>query len=181
MSLKRETCTGLSGLSQITDYLFLSNARAASDVALLTRNGITCVISVTETAAAPPPGVELLHIPVSDSPSAPLGDYFDQLSERIRATAQVGGRTLVHCNAGVSRSASVCMAYLVRHRGASLLEAHQWVKKCRAVARPNAGFWKQLIRYEQGVRGCTSVRMVSTSMGEVPHIYEEESRNMMPL
>ncbi|KAM9811062.1 dual specificity protein phosphatase 18-like [Neosynchiropus ocellatus] len=181
MSLKRETGTGLSGLSRITDYLFLSNARAASDVALLARNNITCVISVTERATAPPPGLEFLHVPVSDSPSAPLGDHFDLLSEKIRRTAELGGRALVHCNAGVSRSASVCMAYLVRHERASLREAHEWVKRSRPVARPNAGFWEQLIRYEQGIRGSTSVRMVSTSMGEVPDIYEEESRNMMPL
>lgn len=174
---------GLSGLCRVTDHLYLSSARAAADSSQVTRCQITCIVNATETKSScpPPPGVEYIHIPVSDTPVSPLGDHFDSVADQIQLVAEGGGRTLVHCNAGVSRSAALCMAYLVKHRGVSLLEAHRWVKTCRPIARPNNGFWEQLIRYEMELRGCNSVRMASTAMGEIPDIYEEETRNMMPL
>lgn len=174
---------GLSGLCRITDHLCLSNGRAANDSSQVTRFEITCIVNVTETKSSCPPlpGVEYIHIPVSDSPVSPLGDHFDSVADKIQHVAEGGGRTLVHCNAGVSRSAALCMAYLVKHRGVTLLEAHGWVKTCRPIVRPNNGFWEQLIRYEMELHGCNSVRMVSTAMGDIPDIYEAEARNMMPL
>ncbi|TKS78965.1 Dual specificity protein phosphatase 18 [Collichthys lucidus] len=178
---QRKWMGGLSGLCRVTDHLYVSNVRAATDCSQLTRCNITCIVNVTETSCPPPPGVEYMHIPVSDTPASPLGEHFDEVADKIELTAGRGGRTLVHCNAGVSRSVALCMAYLMKHRGVTLLEAHRWVKTCRPMARPNEGFWKQLVRYEMELRGCNSVRMVSSSMGEIPDIYEEESRNMMPL
>ncbi|KAK2837491.1 hypothetical protein Q5P01_014703 [Channa striata] len=176
---------GLSGLCRVTDHLYLSNGRAAADSSQVSRCGITCIVNVTETSRSrrphPPPGVEHIHIPVCDSPASPLSDHFDRVADKIQVVADAGGRTLVHCNAGVSRSAALCMAYLMKHRGATLLDAHRRVKSCRPIVRPNNGFWRQLVRYEMELRGCNSVRMVSTAMGEVPDIYEEEARNMMPL
>ncbi|XP_013867541.1 dual specificity protein phosphatase 18 [Austrofundulus limnaeus] len=172
---------GLSGLCRITDHLYLSNNKAANDSSLVTANGITCIISVTETRSScpPPPGVEYIHLPVSDTPLSPLRDHFGEVADKIRSTAEGGGRVLVHCNAGVSRSAALCMAYLMKHSGVTLLEAHGWVKSCRPIARPNPGFWKQLVQYEAELRGCNSVRMESSSIGEIPDIYSEEARNMV--
>ncbi|XP_042369926.1 dual specificity protein phosphatase 18-like, partial [Plectropomus leopardus] len=166
-----------------TEHLYVSNARAAHDPSQVTRCKITCIINVTETKSRypPPAGVEYIHIPLSDSPMSPLCEHFDEVADKIQLTAERGGRTLVHCNAGVSRSAALCMVYLMKHRGATLLQAHGWVRTSRPVVRPNNGFWKQLIRYEMERYGCTSVQMVSSSMGEVPDIYEVEARNMVPL
>ncbi|KAF3695978.1 Dual specificity protein phosphatase 18 [Channa argus] len=174
---------GLSGLCRVTDHLYLSNVRGADDSHQVSRCEITCIVNVTETKRSRPlpPGVEYIHIPVSDTPASPLSDHFDRVADRVQLVADGGGRTLVHCNAGVSRSAALCMAYLVKHRGVTLLDAHRWVKSSRPIVRPNNGFWRQLIRYEMELRGCNSVRMVSTAMGEIPDIYEEEARNMMPL
>ncbi|XP_040011577.1 dual specificity protein phosphatase 18 [Xiphias gladius] len=182
--MHRSGPAGLSGLCQVTDHLYLSNGRAAGDPAQVTRYEISCIVNVTETASSrppPTPGLEYIHIPVSDSPLSPLSGHFDEVADQIQHTAERGGRTLVHCNAGVSRSAALCMAYLMKHRGVTLLDAHRWVKASRPVVRPNSGFWKQLIRYEMELRGCNSVRMVSSPIGEIPDIYEEEARNMVPL
>lgn len=173
----------LSGLCRVTEHLFLSNARAAKDCSQVAGNGITCIINATETTSSSPhpPGVEYIHIPVTDSPLSPLRDHFDQVADKIQSTAERHGCTLVHCNAGVSRSAALCLAYLMKHRGVSLLEAHRLLKSCRPIVRPNPGFWKQLIQYEAELRGSSSVRMVSSSIGEIPDIYEEEARNMVLL
>lgn len=172
---------GLSGLCRITDHLYLSNKRAANDSSLLKGNGISCVINVSEHRGSSPPGTEYIHLPVSDTPLAPLGAHFGEVADKIRSRAEGGGRVLVHCNAGASRSAALCMAYLMKHRGVTLLEAHGWVRACRPLVRPNPGFWRQLIQYEAELRGCNTVRMVSSSIGEIPDVYTEEARNMVPL
>ncbi|CAF95120.1 unnamed protein product [Tetraodon nigroviridis] len=181
--MRRSAPAALSGLCPVTEHLYLSSFRAAEDSRQLIRCNITCIINVSESKSGTPqlPGVEYFHIPVPDSPLAPLGEHFDEVADKIQLRAAHGGRTLVHCNAGVSRSAALCMAYLLKHRDVSLLEAHGWVKRCRPLARPNTGFWEQLIRYETELRGHSSVSMVSSPMGDIPDIYEEEARNMTPL
>lgn len=174
---------GLSGLCQITEYLFLSNAAAANDKSQLTKNNITCIINASESKHKSPllPGVDYTHIPISDTPTSPLSDHFDTVADQIQLCAENNMRALVNCNAGVSRSAALCMAYLMKYKDVSLLEAHTWIKKCRPMARPNSGFWRQLIRYESELRGSASVQMVSSSMGDIPDIYVDETRNMAPL
>ncbi|XP_068167761.1 dual specificity protein phosphatase 18 [Antennarius striatus] len=180
--MRRAGRGGPVGLCRVTDHLFLSNARAAGDHSLLRGSDISCVVDATEPGCSrPPPVSEYIHIPVTDSPDSPLGEHFHEVADKIHVTSERGGRTLVHCNAGVSRSAALCLAYLVKHRGMTLLEAHGRVKSCRPLVRPNRGFWKQLIRFEMELRGCNTVRMVSSPIGEIPDIYEEEARHMIPL
>lgn len=50
---------------------------------------------------------------------------------------------LVHCAVGVSRSASLVLAYLMIHHGFTLLQAINKVKERRWIF-PNRGFLKQL-------------------------------------
>ncbi|XP_033828942.1 dual specificity protein phosphatase 18-like [Periophthalmus magnuspinnatus] len=174
---------GLSGLCQITENLFLSNAAAANDACQVSKNNITCIINVSETKhrTTPPICVEYIHIPIPDSPTSPLSEFFDKVADKIQFYASHNGRTLVHCNAGVSRSTALCMVYLMKYHDVTLLEAHTWIKKCRPLTRPNSGFWQQLIWYETELRGSASVQMVSSSIGDIPDIYEDETRNMTPL
>lgn len=60
-----------------------------------------------------------------------------------------GGKTLVHCHAGVSRSATICIAYVMYSRHASLDTAFEFVKSCRSEISPNAGFMHQLLEFEK--------------------------------
>lgn len=57
-------------------------------------------------------------------------------------------KCLVHCKMGVSRSASTVIAYAMKEFGWSLEKAYNYVKQKRSIARPNAGFMKQLLEYE---------------------------------
>ena len=56
---------------------------------------------------------------------------------------------LVHCVAGVSRSPTIVIAYLMRSRGISLREAYDVVRTRRSIVNPNFGFMKQLIAFER--------------------------------
>lgn len=85
-----------------------------------------------------------------------------------------GGKILVHCMAGVSRSASIVLAYLVKYQSLTLREAYVVLRKARPIASPNPGFWKQLIEYEIMIRKTSSVKMVPTTLGMMPDVYRDE-------
>jgi hypothetical protein len=59
-----------------------------------------------------------------------------------------GGSVLVHCEEGISRSATVVIAYLMRYHAMSRDEAYRVCKTRRPKVYPNHGFWKQLQEYE---------------------------------
>lgn len=171
----------ISGLSKVTDGLFLSNAAAASKANLLTSHRITCVINVSlECTECLIPDLEYLHFPVADLPGTPLYDYFDTISQKIHEVDTNGGRTLIHCAAGISRSSTLCLAYLMKYRGLTLLAAHAHLKTCRPIIRPNTGFWRQLIAYEHYLFGKNTVQIIASPIGFIPDIYEAETKNMVP-
>ena len=70
----------------------------------------------------------------------------------MKGEVDKGGVVLVHCVAGVSRSATICLAYLVSHNHMSLQQAWQHVKKVRPWVKPNKGFLQQLSDWEKMMR-----------------------------
>lgn len=58
-------------------------------------------------------------------------------------------RVLVHCLAGMSRSATIVIAYLLATTPMTTEEATEFVRSKRRVIRPNYGFTKQLKQYER--------------------------------
>jgi protein-tyrosine phosphatase len=83
-------------------------------------------------------------IDVSDVENENISMYFSTASKFIS-----GGKTLVHCRAGVSRSASIVIAHLMATRRWSVNRAIQYVRQRRAIIKPNPGFIKQLIEYQK--------------------------------
>ena len=70
-----------------------------------------------------------------------------------------GGKTIVHCIAGVSRSVSLCAAYLMANVQSETKifgkgkmgseEAVKYIQKKRSCANPNPGFRRQLAIFER--------------------------------
>jgi len=145
---------GLFGqISEINDHLYLSGAGVLRPEKLKQKK-ITCVINVTnEEPSAYMPGIDYMKIRIDDNPYAHLDHYFDMVADKIRTVRERGGRTLVHCMAGVSRSASLCIIYLVKHDRMTLLQAYHYVKAARPIIRPNVGFFRQMVEYERKLRG----------------------------
>ncbi|XP_076799933.1 dual specificity protein phosphatase 14-like [Clavelina lepadiformis] len=168
-------------IHEITPNLYLCSGTAVTNKeAVLSRN-----ISLIINATLDLPNrswntrIDVVRIPVNDVPHAHLEPYFDKVADLINDRAKLGQKCLVHCVAGVSRSASLCIAYLIKYCRMSLREAHNHVRSRRSIIRPNVGFWRQLIEFEKKTRGAKSVSMVQSSIGLVPDVYYNETRSMI--
>ncbi|PIO23107.1 hypothetical protein AB205_0037840 [Aquarana catesbeiana] len=142
----------MSKLYTITDSLLISNARAACKKELLISEGVTCCINISRKQPFPDYNLHTLRIPVFDHPLQNLSEHFDQCVDLIDSTVRSGGKCLVYCKHGRSRSATICIAYLMRCKNMTLLEAFQMVKTIRPSVEPNAGFWSQLESYEKSLQ-----------------------------
>lgn len=168
-----------SQVAQITDHLYLSSAHPVT-LDRMRKLGVTLVVNATMDVPCVRSGdIDCMQVTVDDTPFAQLRSYFDRVADRINHEVRKGGKVLVHCVAGVSRSSTLCMVYLMKYKNMTLRQAHDLCKSRRPYVRPNNGFWRQLIEYEQKLYGTNSVKLVNSSMGMIPDIYKEESNGFM--
>ena len=149
--------------SEIIPGLFVSDLYTATSPAVLSRLGVTHVLSVLRTPGLTfPQPLQHLTIPIDDTSDAFLLDHLDDAVRWIRdalgpnqedgAEGGQGGHVLVHCVWGMSRSASVVVAFLIAARGMPLYAALRILRARRPVARPNEGFMAQLQAFERATR-----------------------------
>ncbi|XP_052235802.1 dual specificity protein phosphatase 12-like isoform X2 [Dreissena polymorpha] len=140
-------------LTKIVDSLYLGDFTAGTDTELLKEHGITHILTVDMTQHYLPcnPGTEdHMFVNCMDLPSADLLSRFDECFKFVdNALKSPGNRLLIHCFAGVSRSATVMIAYLMYRDGMCLDEAYGTVKEMRPIIKPNPGFMEQLELFEQ--------------------------------
>lgn len=60
-----------------------------------------------------------------------------------------GGKVLVHCRAGISRSATVCIAYIMWYKHWTMEKAYDYLKSKRSLIAPNLNFMRQLLEFER--------------------------------
>ena len=58
---------------------------------------------------------------------------------------------LVHCMAGISRSVTITLAYLMKFHRMSMQRAYQYLKDMRPAISPNLNFMGQLIEFERSL------------------------------
>lgn len=88
------------------------------------------------------------HVQCVDEPEADLLSFFDECSEFITNGLENKKNVLVHCLSGVSRSAAVILAHLMKTSQMSSDEALVLLKNLYPKANPNDGFIEQLQLYE---------------------------------
>ena len=62
------------------------------------------------------------------------------------------GKVLVHCVQGVSRSTTICLAYLIWKENMNYEQAYEYIRARRGIASPNLGFTIQLINFHRRIR-----------------------------
>ncbi|KAI9595301.1 dual specificity phosphatase, partial [Syncephalis fuscata] len=74
-------------------------------------------------------------ITVQDRPATNLIQYFNDTFTFIEDCISQGGNVLVHCMAGISRSATIVIAYLMRKHQWTTLAAMETVRSSRKIIR----------------------------------------------
>lgn len=80
---------------------------------------------------------------------------------------EAGAKILVHCQAGVSRSATITVAFLLQHSRMSMTDAYRFVKSKRQIISPNFNFMGQLLDFEQALNQGKVPRILTPCIEEV--------------
>eukprot|EP01104_Vermistella_antarctica_P002121 TRINITY_DN1227_c0_g3_i1.p1 TRINITY_DN1227_c0_g3~~TRINITY_DN1227_c0_g3_i1.p1 ORF type:complete len:374 (+),score=96.60 TRINITY_DN1227_c0_g3_i1:645-1766(+) len=144
--------------------LYLTSLPTAANLRLLRARNVGAVLSLTmKFCQFYAETVSYKQVRVYDSNKTEIREYMteclqylnDHLTVCIKTNEDGGEQehghkaVLVHCDAGVSRSASMVILYLMFHRDMSLLQAYLLVKERRTRICPNIGFCQQLMEFER--------------------------------
>ncbi|XP_056130735.1 dual specificity protein phosphatase 7-like [Lampris incognitus] len=137
---------------QILPYLYLGCAKDSTNLDILGKYNIKYILNVTPNL----PNMfehqgdfKYKQIPISDHWSQNLSQFFpDAISFIDEARSQKCG-ILVHCLAGISRSVTVTVAYLMQKLNLSLNDAYDFVKRKKSNISPNFNFMGQLLDFER--------------------------------
>jgi len=139
-------------INEIMPRLFLGDLCAATNKTVLTKFGITHLVDASGHNHVRVPSISYHEVHVVDTDSANIKDHFEASNRFIHdALVDPDSQVLVHCFRGVSRSATLILAYLLRQDvlgDRTLDELLAFVRESRAAAYPNRGFWKQLKQFE---------------------------------
>eukprot|EP01012_Entosiphon_sulcatum_P061375 TRINITY_DN868_c0_g1_i1.p1 TRINITY_DN868_c0_g1~~TRINITY_DN868_c0_g1_i1.p1 ORF type:complete len:273 (+),score=43.81 TRINITY_DN868_c0_g1_i1:30-821(+) len=134
---------------------------------VLRERGITCVINAAfelERGGGGPfidwddlarAGIEVLHLNWDDSPRQQIypSETLDRALTWLDGIAAAGHNVLVNCAAGVSRSSSTVIAYLISRVGMTFDQALATCRAGRPISNPNPGFISQLRNLEYDTLG----------------------------
>lgn len=147
------------------DYIFIGPLTAATNRRYLRANGITDILSVGEKVGAERVrGITYHEIPellrLKDNwklkTSILEGDIIKKAAMIIESVRTKGGRILIHCMKGISRSPAIVMAFLIKYKQRKLLDVYVEIKKRRLIIDPKPNFLLQLMQLEQETLGTST-------------------------
>ncbi|WOH10024.1 hypothetical protein DCAR_0729485 [Daucus carota subsp. sativus] len=141
---------------------FIGGALAARSVHTLQHIGIThilclCSNEIGQSDSQYPELFEYKNFCISDNEDANIQDIFGEAHDYIDHVEQLGGKVLVHCFEGKSRSATVVLSYLMLRKNFTLLKAWNNLKRVHRRAQPNDGFAKILLELDRKLYGKVSM------------------------
>ncbi|XP_060073022.1 dual specificity protein phosphatase 1-like [Ylistrum balloti] len=147
---------------ELLPHLYIGNALSAAGKDVLLAHGITAILNVSNNCQNHfDTDFRYKNIPVDDNPLVDLSTWFMESISFIDDVKRHGGKTLVHCQAGISRSATICLAYIMQSQCLSLDEAFEFVKSRRSVISPNISFLQQLLDFEKEIQTRNNKRKYS--------------------
>lgn len=118
--------------NEIIDNIFIGNYAFALNKKLLQEYKITHILNCASDLRnffEEDGCFKYLYIPLYDSPSTKIEKYLDHTNKFIEEGSSNGNKILIHCAAGMSRSATITMMYLIMKKGMTFSKAKEAVKK----------------------------------------------------
>jgi len=146
-----------SNVRNISDEVFpgilVGDKGAACNRFYLCKLGVTHVLNAAEGQRNgtvdtskdfyEPWGITYKGLKLLDVPQTNIALHFNDVTMFIDEALEAGGKVLVNCEMGMSRSSTCVLAYLMLRHEMTAIEALSKVRKHRYV-RPNKGFLRQL-------------------------------------
>ncbi|XP_078664265.1 uncharacterized protein LOC144907274 [Branchiostoma floridae x Branchiostoma belcheri] len=139
------------GPTRILPFLYLGSQKDVFNREVMEFYEINYVLNTSVTCPKPDyvPDTHFLRIPVNDNYAERIFPWFDKIIEFIDMVRESNGCVVVHCMAGVSRSATACIAFVMKHLNLSSDDAYRYVKDKRPSISPNFNFLGQLLEFEK--------------------------------
>ena len=136
-------------MNQISDKVYLGNFLSAKDEINLIKNNINRVLSCLGYCTLKYNNESIQHkiLDLDDTSDTNIIQYFKEALKFIDESDKI----LVHCLCGVSRSASIVIAYFMWKNKLTYDESFNKVSERRIVS-PNLGFIKQLEIFEDKLK-----------------------------
>jgi protein-tyrosine phosphatase len=127
---------------------FGSYYNASKNISLLKNYGITHIINLSEIK----PNLSInefkyINFKIPDSPLFNFSIKFDEIFKNIIDITKNNGKIYIHCAKGISRSATILIAFIGKLLNLDFLTAYKYVYIKRPCIKPNIGFCIELIEY----------------------------------
>lgn len=140
---------------QILPHLFLGCRKVATCLPGLRQSNVTRILNVTSSIPnhfQDMEGFTYEQISVEDKLDVDMMQHFPTAFQFIENARLCGEKVLVHCHAGMSRSVTIILAYLMKYYNHTLESAHEYVKARKPDVSPNFSFMGQLLDFECSLR-----------------------------
>ncbi|GJJ14883.1 hypothetical protein Clacol_009152 [Clathrus columnatus] len=131
-------------MDMVIENLWIGSLKAALDQELLRKNGIKSILSAMRGRLSIPKTFIRYQVSINDTEDEDVLVHFPKCVEWISSELQKKRSVLVHCQAGMSRSAVIVAAYLMYTNHIGVDAALALIKTVRPVTQPNNGFMTQL-------------------------------------
>lgn len=137
-------------IDKIAPALYLGSYEDASNLDTMKSAAVTHILTVGDAFLKPvfPDQFTYKTYVLDDAENADLLSLLPEITSTIDMWISTEARVLVHCHSGISRSSSVCIAYLMRYYKTPYYHAYETVRQARRCILPNAGFRRQLLQWE---------------------------------
>ncbi|KZV59928.1 hypothetical protein PENSPDRAFT_659853 [Peniophora sp. CONT] len=138
-----------SHMNEIVPGLWVGDLMSTKDLEALRDNNIHSILTAMRGRIAINETFLRQQILLDDTEDADVLQHLIPAITFINAELEKGRGVLVHCQAGMSRSATIAAAYLMYTRNIDVASAIEILQKARPQVQPNPGFVNQLEIFHQ--------------------------------
>jgi len=144
-----------TAMSELYPGLFVAGDIVARDKAQLKAKGVTHIVNCAGNVCGNYHAEDFRYLSyfLKDSNTESIECVFYETTQFIEAALCAGGKVLVHCHQGVSRSVTVCLAYIIFKERKGFDTVFKEAREKRGISSPNFGFQVQLMWWQKRLEG----------------------------